>query len=199
MGVINMNYSEIESQVSLAKCGNSESLTSLLLQFKPYIFKISKSFHIKNYDEYDLVQIGYIALIRAVEKYIEGSNTFSSYVYTAVKNAMKYTARANKKHLSNLSINASIDGKSFLDFTESFQSNENLENDYLEHEKTLEFRKMISDLEPDEFELIFFVYYNNFSLTSYAAKKGISYSKIVRKKNFILEKLGSKLGQAKKK
>lgn len=188
-----MNYSEIESQVSLAKKGNSESLTALLLQFKPYIFKISRSFHIKNYDEYDLVQIGYIALIHAVEKYNQGSNSFSSYVYTAVKNAMKYTARANKKHLSNLSINASIDGQNSLDFTEFFQSNENLENDYLEHEKTLEFRRIISYLEPDEFELIFFVYYNNFSLTDYAAKKGIPYYKIVRKKNFILEKLKSML------
>ena len=194
-----MNYSEIESQVSLAKKGNSESLTALLLQFKPYIFKIAKSFHIKNYDEYDLVQIGYIALIRAVEKYNEGSNSFSSYVYTAIKNAMKYTARANKKHLSNLSINASIDGQSSLDFMQLLQSNENLEADYLDHEKALEFRKIISDLEPDEFELIFFVYYNNFSLTDYAAKKGISYSKIIRKKNFILEKLGSKIGQAEEK
>jgi RNA polymerase sigma factor (sigma-70 family) len=189
-----MNYSEIESQVSLAKCGNPESLMSLLLQFKPYIFKISKSFHIKNYDEYDLVQIGYIALIHAVEKYTEGSNSFSSYVYTAIKNAMRYTARENKKHSSNLSINASIDGQSLNDFAELLQSNDNLEN-----EKRLEFRKIISDLEPDEFELNFFVYYNNFSLTDYAAKKGISYSKIIRKKNFILEKLGSQLGQFEKK
>jgi RNA polymerase sigma factor (sigma-70 family) len=188
-----MNYSEIESQVSLAKSGNPESLTALLLQFKPYIFKTAKSFHIKNYDEYDLVQIGYIALIHAVEKYNEGSNSFSSYVYTAIKNAMKYTARDNKKHLNNLSINASIDGQSSIDFTEFFQSNENLENDYLEHEKENEFKRIVSALEPDEFELIFFVYYNNFSLTDYAAKKGISYSKIIRKKNFILDKLGSML------
>lgn len=54
---------------------------------------------------------------------------------------------------------------------------------------------MVSSLEPDEFELIFFVYYNNFSLTDYATKKKIYYSKIVRKKNFILSKLGSMLKQ----
>ena len=100
-----------------------------------------------------------------------------------------YTARENKKHSINLSINASIDGQSLNEFTELLQS-----NDYLENEKILEFRKIISDLEPDEFEFVFFVYYNNFSLTDYAAKEGISYSKIIRKKNFILEKLGSQLG-----
>lgn len=188
-----MNYSEIESHVSKAKEGNSESLTALLIQFKPYIFKIARSFHIKNYDEYDLVQIGYISLIHAVEKYNEGSNSFSSYVYSAIKNSMKYTARSNKKHLNTLSINASVDGQSSLDFTEFLESNVDLENDYLEHEKTLEFRRLISELAPDEFELIFFVYYNNFSLTDYAAKKKVSYHKIVRKKNVILDKIKSRL------
>nr|WP_312289492.1 sigma-70 family RNA polymerase sigma factor [Clostridium chromiireducens] len=194
-----MNYSEIESNVSNAKLGDPESLTALLIQFKPYIFKIAKTFNIKNYDEYDLVQIGYIALIKAVEKYTEGSNSFSSYVYTTIKNAMKYTARSNKKHLNTLSINASIDGQSFNEFTELLQSSENLEVDYLEHERILELQRLISNLEPDEFELIFFVYYNNFSLTDYAAKKGISYSKIVRKKNSILDKLGSMLVHNQKK
>jgi RNA polymerase sigma factor (sigma-70 family) len=190
-----MNYSEIESNVIKAKNGDSESITALLLQFKPYIFKASKSFNIKNFDEYDLVQIGYIALIKAIEKYTAGSNSFSSYVYTTIKNAMKYTARSNRKHQNTLSINASIDGSSANEFLELLQSHENLESEFMEHERIAEIQRLVSDLEPDEFELIFFVYYNNFSLTDYAAKKGVSYSKIVRKKNNILNKLGSMLVQ----
>jgi RNA polymerase sporulation-specific sigma factor len=188
-----MNYEEIENHVKLAKQGNSESLTKLLIQFKPFIFKTSKDFNIKNYDEYDLVQIGYIALINAVDKYDTSKHSFSSYVYTTIKNVMKYTARSNNKHKLTLSINASIDGKSSLDFTEFLESNENLENDYLDHEKIVELQKIISDLEPDEFELIFLVYYNNFSLTDYAAKKKLPYSHIVRKKNAVLAKIKSKL------
>ena len=188
-----MNYDEIENQVKLAKTGNSESLTKVLLQFKPFIFKIAKNFNIKNYDEYDLVQIGYIALINAVDKYDITRHSFSSYAYTTIKNVMKYTARSNNKHKLTLSINASIDGQSSLNFTEFLESSENLENDYLEHEKIVELQKIISDLEPDEFELIFLVYYNNFSLTDYAAKKKIPYSKIVRKKNAVLDKIKYKL------
>jgi DNA-directed RNA polymerase specialized sigma24 family protein len=106
---------------------------------------------------------------------------------------MKYTARSNNKHKLTLSINASIDGQGSIDFTELLESNENLENDYLEHEKIVELQKIISDLEPDEFELIFLVYYNNFSLTDYAAKKKLPYSKIVRKKNAVLEKIKVRL------
>ena len=188
-----MNYEEIESHVKLAKKGDSESLTKLLIQFKPFIFKTAKSFSIKNYDEYDLVQIGYISLINAVDKYDTSKHSFSSYVYSTVKNAMKYTARSNTKHKLILSINASIDGQSSIDFTEFLESRENIENDYLEHEKVVELQKIISDLKPDEFELIFLVYYNNFSLTDYAAKKKLPYSQIVRKKNAILDKIKSKL------
>lgn len=188
-----MNYDEIEDHVKLAKEGDSESLTKLLIQFKPFIFKTAKSFNIKNYDEYDLVQIGYISLINAVDKYDTSKHSFSSYVYSTVKNAMKYTARSNNKHKLTLSINASIDGQGSIDFTELLESNENLENDYLEHEKVIELQKILSDLEPDEFELIFLVYYNNFSLTDYAAKKKLPYSKIVRKKNAVLEKIKVRL------
>ena len=188
-----MNYEEIENHVKLAKQGDSESLTKLLIQFKPFIFKTSKDFNIKNYDEYDLVQIGYIALINAVDKYDITKHSFSSYVYTTIKNVMKYTARSNNKHKLNLSINASIDGKSSLDFTEFLESRDDLENDYLDHEKVIELQRIISDLEPDEFELIFLVYYNNFSLTDYAAKKKMPYHQIVRKKNAVLEKIKDRL------
>ena len=188
-----MNYEEIEDHVKLAKQGDSESLTKLLIQFKPFIFKTSKDFNIKNYDEYDLVQIGYISLINAVDKYDTTKHSFSSYAYATIKNVMKYTARSNTKHKLNLSINASIDGMGSIDFTEFLESRENLENDYLEHEKVVELQKIISDLEPDEFELIFLVYYNNFSLTDYAAKKKIPYHQIVRKKNAVLEKIKDRL------
>jgi RNA polymerase sporulation-specific sigma factor len=120
-----MNYTEIEDHVKLAKQGNSESLTKLLIKFKAFIFKTARSFNIRSYDEYDLVQIGYISLIKAVDKYKEGSNTFSSYVYQTIKNSIRCTARDNRKHQSTLSINASIDGQNSIDFTELLQSNEN--------------------------------------------------------------------------
>ena len=116
-----------------------------------------------------------------------------NWINNLVKLSIKYTARSNKKHKLTLSINASIDGKSYLDFTEFLESNENLENDYLEHEEVVELQKIISHLEPDEFELIFLVYYNNFSLKDYAEKKKLPYSQIVRKKNAILNKIKSKL------
>ena len=188
-----MNYDEIESAVKLAKQGNKESLTALLMQFKGFIFKTARSFHIKNFDEYDLVQIGYISLIHAVEIYNPEKHSFSSYAYSTIKNSMKYTARSNKKHSLILSINESINSSSSYDFTQFLESNTHIEEDYLHQEKISELQKIISELPEDEFELIFLVYYNNFSLKDYAIKKQLPYHKIVQKKNLILDKIKFKM------
>ncbi|SFD28045.1 sigma-70 family RNA polymerase sigma factor [Clostridium uliginosum] len=183
-----MEYKEIEKLVEEAKKGDDEAIVNLLVQFKPFIFKTARSFNIKNYDTFDLVQIGYIALINAVDKYKEGSNSFSSYVYTTIKNCMKCTARNNKKHKNTLSLNTPIgEGDSSADFTELLQSNQSIENDFIQSERLSELQAIISKLSPTDFELIFLVYYNGFTFKDYAAKKGLSYIQVIRRKNAILE------------
>ncbi|AOR25060.1 sigma-70 family RNA polymerase sigma factor [Clostridium taeniosporum] len=189
-----MNYKEIENTVTKAKNGDEEALLKLMIQFKPFIFKTARGFNIKNYDTYDLVQIGYIALINAVEKYKEGSNSFSSYVYISIKNCMKCTARNNKKHKNTLSINAPIneDG-SLTDFTELLESNIDLEDDFIKKEKAREIQSIISKLDPKDLELIFLVYYNGFSFKEYALKKGLTYFQVIRRKNSIFKYIKNEL------
>ncbi|KAI3345050.1 sigma-70 family RNA polymerase sigma factor [Clostridium botulinum] len=183
-----MEYRDIEKLVIEAKKGDDESLLKLMVQFKPFIFKTANSFNIKNYDTFDLVQIGYIALINAVDKYKRGSNSFSSYVYTAIKNCMKYTARNNKKHKNILSINSTINEcESLNDFTEFFESNIDLEMDFIKKEKALKIQSIISKLDPKDLEMIFLVYYTGFSFKEYALKKGLNYFQVIRRKNSILE------------
>ncbi|WP_252238938.1 sigma-70 family RNA polymerase sigma factor [Clostridium sp. VAP51] len=183
-----MEYKDIENLVMEAKNGDDESLLKLMVQFKPFIFKTAHSFNIKDYDTYDLVQIGYIALINAVDKYKNGSNSFSSYVYTAIKNCMRCTARNNKKHKNILSINAPIgECESLNDFTEFFESNVDLELDFIKKEKALKVQSIISKLDPKDLEMIFLVYYAGFSFKEYALKKGLNYFQVIRRKNAIFK------------
>ncbi|NFH70641.1 sigma-70 family RNA polymerase sigma factor [Clostridium botulinum] len=183
-----MEYKDIENLVMEAKNGDDESLLKLMVQFKPFIFKTAHSFNIKDYDTYDLVQIGYIALINAVDKYKNGSNSFSSYVYAAIKNCMRCTARNNKKHKNILSINAPIgEYESLNDFTEFFESNVDLELDFIKKEKALKVQSIISKLEPRDLEMIFLVYYAGFSFKEYALKKGLNYFQVIRRKNAIFK------------
>ncbi len=183
-----MEYKDIENLVMEAKNGDDESLLKLMVQFKPFIFKTAHSFNIKDYDTYDLVQIGYIALINAVDKYKNGSNSFSSYVYTTIKNCMRCTARNNKKHKNILSINAPIgEYESLNDFTEFFESNVDLELDFIKKEKALKVQSIISKLDPGDLEMIFLVYYAGFSFKEYALKKGLNYFQVIRRKNAIFK------------
>ena len=186
-----MNHYEIEASVMRAKNGNQGELIKILEQYKPFIFKTARQFNIKDYDMYDMVQIGYVALINAVAKYRASSHTFSTYAYQSIKNAFKYAARKNNKFNNDLSLNSQIspNGNTSTEFIDCIDSLENLEEDILRTERILEVKRAVSKLPADEIELVIMVYYSNCSLKTYADKKGLSYLQAVRKKNRILEKL----------
>jgi RNA polymerase sporulation-specific sigma factor len=186
-----MNHYEIEACVIRAKNGNREELLKILEQFKPFIFKTAKTFNIKDYDTYDLVQIAYVALINAVAKYRTDSHTFCTYAYNSIKNAFRYTARQNAKYSTELSLNTPVssDGNLNTEFLDCIQSPENFEEHLLDAERLQEVRKAVSKLPADEMELVIMVYYSGISIKTYAEKKGLNYNQAIRKKNRILEKL----------
>jgi RNA polymerase sigma factor, sigma-70 family len=191
IGGIIMNHFEIEACVIRAKNGNKEELLKILEQYKPFIFKTAKGFNINGYDIYDLVQIGYVALINAVAKYRTGSNTFSTYAYNSIKNAFRYTGRTNLKHQGDLSLNAPVNEaeNNTTEFIDCIESEDNLEEDIVKLEGTREIRKAVSKLPSDEMELVIMVYYSGCSLKTYAEKTGLSYQQVTRKKKRILKKL----------
>ena len=187
-----MNHYEIESSVIGAKNGNKDDLLKILEQYKPFIFKTAKKFNIKNYDIYDLEQIGYMAIINALAKYRTGSCTFSTYVYESIKNAFKYTARQNSKYEKEFSLNLAVDPYSTNnEYINSIDSQENLEEDLLRDEEASEVKKAVSKLPPQEQELVLMIYYKGISLKNYAAQKGITYYKASKKKDLVLNKLGN--------
>jgi RNA polymerase sporulation-specific sigma factor len=191
-----VNYYEIESSVIGAKNGSKEDLLKVLLQYKPFIFKTARKFNIKNYDIYDLEQIGYMAIFNALAKYRTGSCTFSSYAYECIKNAFRYTARQNSKHENILSLNSAVNpyGNN-TEYINCIASLENLEETILGSEEASEIRKAVTKLPPQELELVMAIYYKGIPLKDYAAKKGITYQQAYQKKDFVLGKLGSHFKQ----
>ena len=186
-----MNHYEIEACVLQARKGDSEELLKLFEQYKSYIFKSARQYNIKGYDMYDLVQIGYVALINAVMKYKASQHTFTAYAFSTINNAFRVTARNNSKFSSDVSLNTPLDSldDGCCQLVDSIDSLESLEEDILRAESIKEVKKAVSNLPADEMELIIMVYYNNCSLKTYAIKKGLSYPHILRKKNRIFEKL----------
>lgn len=191
-----MNHYEIETCVIRAKNGNKEDLLKVLKQYKPFIFKTARKFNIKNYDIYDLEQIGYMAIINALSKYRTGSCTFSTYAYESIKNAYRYTARQNSKHERELSLNSAVAPYgSATEYISCIDSLENLEETILRAEEAIEMKKAVSKLPPLELELILMVYYKGLSLKEYANKKGMTYYQAAKKKDYVLYKLGNQFKQ----
>jgi RNA polymerase sigma factor (sigma-70 family) len=187
-----MNHNEIEACVIRAKKGSKEDLLKVIEQFKPFIYKTANGFNIKNCDINDLAQIGCIAIIKAVLKYKIGSHTFSSYAYNAVKNELKYTARAKAKAGKDFSINTPVDGsgENDMEYVDCLVGAENIEEDILKDECYRELRQALWRLSEEERELVRMVYFRNMTLKAYAEMKGMGYQEAYWRKRRVLEKLG---------
>jgi RNA polymerase sporulation-specific sigma factor len=186
-----MNYHEIEACVTRAKSGNKEELLKILEQYKAYIFKTARTFNIKNHEIYDLVQIGNVALINAIDKYRTGSNSFSTYAYRSIENAFKYTARQNSKYSNDLSLNVAVhpEDKDSVELIDCLAADIDMNSHTIRLSDKEEVKRAVSRLPKDDIELIHLVYYKSVPLKTYAEKKGITYVQALRKRDQILEKL----------
>jgi RNA polymerase sigma factor (sigma-70 family) len=141
-----MTYNEIEACVSRAKNGSQEDLLKISQQYKYFIIKTAKDFNIRNHDVYDLLQIGYITLIKAVNMYKIGYHCFSNYAYTSVKNAFRYTARQNSKFSDEISLyaTADFDDSPDAEYMDFIAADEDLEETVINCEDIEEVREAIS-------------------------------------------------------
>lgn len=183
-----LSYKEIEDLVGDSKKGNKLSTMELVKHFEPFIFNAVKNVNINGYDTNDLIQVGYSALIVAINKYSVNSNTFCSYAYRAIKNAINYTIRSNVKH-NNLSLNNTIDEEKTMTIIDNIQDETTLEDTYLNKLTNKQLSKVLSNLNYEDKELIKEIYFNKTSVRKYAKKHQISYQKALRRKNRILMEL----------
>ena len=186
-----LSYKEIENLVGDSKNGNKLSTMELVKHFEPFIFNAVKNVNINGFDTNDLIQVGYSALIVAINKYNVNSNTFCSYAYRAIKNAINYTIRSNVKH-NNLSLNNTIDEEKTMTIIDNIQDETTLEDTYLTKLTNNQLSKVLSNLSYEDKELIKEIYFNKTSVRKYAENHQISYQKALRRKNRILMELRDK-------
>ena len=190
-----MTYTEIEASIIGAKSGNRQDMMKILEQYRPFIYKEAQQYKIISYDLNDLVQICYMALIKSITNYRTGSHTFSTYAYITIKNALRYTARQNRKHQNNYSINSLVNSfdNTRIAYVDCIEADEKVDDKILESERAVEINKALSNLPSDEADLVKTVFYKKNSLKSYAQENGLGYLQAVRKKKRILKKLNTNL------
>ncbi|MGL4868344.1 MAG: sigma-70 family RNA polymerase sigma factor [Cetobacterium sp.] len=96
--------------VMLAKNGDSEAIEKVFLRYKNDILRNSRNLYIKGGDVDDLLQEGYIGLIKAIKSYDDSREVcFSTFANLCIKRQI-ITAVKSSNSNKNLKLNTSIIG-----------------------------------------------------------------------------------------
>lgn len=178
---------DIEFLVKKSKEGDLKSKEELLNRFKPYIIKKAREIYIKNYDIDDLIQIGNISIIKAIDKYNLDKGNFVSYVTFAINNNFNYEIRRMSKTRYDSSLNKNIDDN--LEIIDIIAWKENIEENFIRKQNLKYVKNALNKLNENERKLIYSIYFADIKIKEYAYKEGIKYGSALKRKTKILNKL----------
>lgn len=193
---IKLNSKRLLDIILNAKNKDSDSILFLINKYKPLIIKYSISYILKNYDKEDLIQIGTIAVIKAIEKYdiSHGEDFIDCYIINSIKNTYRNLARANIKYQSESSLNISVDED--IDIQSLLPDDYNLENDIIKTMQHVDLKNLLKSLTLEEYTLIKEAYLTESSnLYKYCITNNLNYHKKRRELIALLSKLKIKLSK----
>jgi RNA polymerase sporulation-specific sigma factor len=173
----------LESLVEKAKNGDRRSLMDIIERYKFLIIRLAGQYHIPSYEFDDLVQQGYLSVIKAVSLYKLGSNTFDGYCIQSIRTNYKALLKGTVKHYREvpncepISLNAAAE----YSFT--------LEDEVIAHDEIKRLYAALEKLTPFEKTVVERFYIIKDSLKEIACEGDYSYYDYVRIKNKALEKL----------
>ena len=182
---------------------DSEARTTLIEHNLRLVSHIIKKYY-ANYDEQeDLVSIGTIGLIKAIDSFdCDKGVRLATYAARCVENEILMYFRAKKKEAGNLSVNEPIDTDSEgepLTIIDTIFCDDTISDDIDLKNKTRALYRFVEEIQDDrEREIIIRRYglYNQKELTQreIAAEMGISRSYVSRIEKRVLEQLKAKFG-----
>ena len=177
----------MEDLLVLAKRGDESSKEALIKKYYPLIIKEAKNVFLKDFTFEDLIQIGVLSLINAIEKYDldKGTIYFTGYVSLAIKNNYRYLCRSEIRYNNQFSLNKTNEeglelGLNIIDdsaYTEDIIINNLVKDVILDG---------LESLDREERALIDFLYINNSkaNLSKYAllTKKDYYYLTVLKRR-----------------
>ena len=173
-----------------AKNGNEAAIIKIIDKYKYLIIKYSSMYTIKDHEKNDLIQIGNIAILKAISNFDinKNENSFDSYMITTIKNTYRYLARNNIKYNSESSLNIYIDDN--FEIIDLIADEYDFENYIANKDLLIKIKAALSSFSPFERELIKATYFiPRYSLRKFCMEKNISYYKGRQLLNELLERL----------
>lgn len=184
---------DLSKVILKAKDGDKKAMEFILEKYNPLIIKRAISYFIKGYDTEDLIQIGRLTTLNAIEKYnpLSKSN-FTSYLNMAIKNNFNNMLRNSMKlnYQSSLDISTG-EGMTIVDLL----ADENFTEEIVEKNFLIkELLTALDELDVYDKEFILFLYSNSTgNLTKWSEAKGENYSKVRKRREVIIETLKNKM------
>ena len=188
---INNNYNkDIFNILCKAKNNNKNAIPFLIEKYQPLIRKYAFKYKIKNFDKEDLIQIGNISLITAINKYdlSKGNEYIDSYIINSIKNTFKNLARNQIKYNNESSLNISIDEDTGI--ADMISDSFSLEEHIINSDTNNLLKNILKTLPPNEYKLIKISYLTpNITLYRYCINNNLNYPKKRRELISIINKL----------
>lgn len=183
------SWEKIEELVRMAKSGDKQSMESLMKAFENYIYKSAMNIYVSGYEQEDLMQLGYMTIMKAVEKYDIERTNFVNYVTLAITNNFKCLIRNKAKENAVGSVDIDLgDGFTLGDILKDEKVN--IEEDYTNSELKKSIEEAINGLPFKLREIIKYVYLEERgTFKEYAIEMNINYNTVIKRKNLAYEKL----------
>ncbi|BDR68546.1 RNA polymerase sigma factor (plasmid) [Clostridium tetani] len=163
------------------KRGNNKALEKIIENFIPLILKEASKYKIKCYDYEDLVQHGYLSVIKACNKYKDNGDNFIPYCIKAIKNNYKALLKGEIKHYRE------IPDEFILNKAEDYMFT--LEDEVIAYEKIKELYKALDKLSSNERYIIGSFYIENKAMGEIASTTSKNYNEIRYAKDKAIKKL----------
>lgn len=184
----------LNESIDKAKLGDREAMSEIINMFNPYICKFVSSIFISGYAREDLIQYGYMSVIRAIRTYRTDSNiNFTAYVKGAIKKNYFYEIRRLAKKNYETSLNIEEEGGFRIDLLKDpIDIEEEVEKRYTIREVT----KILSELSFEDRQLIkYHISYGRGGIARYAREYGKSILSCSRRKDKLYKYIKQRLNE----
>ena len=191
-----LNGESLEILVLKSKYGDEAAEGELIKRFSPLVYKEAKKVILKNYDIDDLAQLGYIAIMRAIDKFqLEPKKgSFVAYVSRSVKNTFYELIRKRAKENQEDSLDVELNNNE-RDQAIKITKGDTLADDFSieEHIVLKEEREIlyaaINRLSEKYREVIIDCVLKDITIKEYAKFKNMSYRMATQRKHRAVELL----------
>ncbi|QGU96835.1 sigma-70 family RNA polymerase sigma factor [Clostridium bovifaecis] len=177
----------MEELIKKAKEGDREAATAIIEKYKKYVFKKANYYHVPGYDYEDLVQHGYLSIIKAIHMYKLGSNSYNGYFMNAIKMNFAALLKGEINHYRE------IPDENILNKDEEY--NFTIEDEVIAYEEVKELYEALDKLELKEREILERRYIKEESFTEIAADMNFKYDRTTYLRNRALKNTKSILNR----